>query len=233
MSIFATELKKAIKEKNIKQLDFSEKTDGLISQSGISSFMKKTIPSPDKIDKMAELLGKSSQELRKFAALDLINRVLEKYGVSNEEIFKDIQQVIKIKYQLPVFKLTSLLKSLSEKGYPIKEPDFIVNYTFDFGTYAYGIFFENYLFRRVTPGEIAVVSPDYKKGPAEDFAVVRTKKQIFVARIIIHPLYVILEEMSPHYSTVHLKKSDILFLHRIVNIFRPEAVPGLFLEIKR
>lgn len=223
MGIFATVIKKAMDEKNIKQADFRKLSGGRITQSGIGAVMRGVVPRAlGAITQIAKVIGEKEENLRIYAVLDIIERETKRYRVKWGDVCKEVAKMYMGTHSLPVYDLDRLKECLSDKGYPAKESESYVEVATDYGPYAYAVKVDSdILAPRVMQGEIAIVSiKDKGKGITEEYGIVADKKKrLHVGRIIEHPHYVILETMRP-YGISHMERKDIVFLHRVVAIQR-------------
>lgn len=219
MGYLSSEILKDMKENGVKQIDFMKLTGGTITQSQIAAILRGVVPKkPHQIDIIAKTLGRTQSDYRELAALDIVDKELKTWGFNAHELYSK-RGPATIKYKLPVFKKNRLQESLSQKGYPKNKPDTYIEVPTLYGKYAYGVSIEDSsLFPRVFPGETIIISQDFKTNPVEDYAVVRTKKHLFIGCVRTHTQYLIVEVYSP-YKTEMISKKDILFYHKIIGIY--------------
>lgn len=219
MGRLSTEIKKAMAEKRIKQIDFDELTGGVVTQSTIAQILRGAIPKkPDKIDIIAEVLGRDKKELRRIAAQDIVDKELRVFGLKMQDITKDRGGCAE--YKLPLYRYEDLQNSLSKQGYPVGAPNSTINVPISYGKYAYAVTIKDTsLFPRVFPGEILIISQDYKLASVEDFGILGFDKKVHIGRIREHAQYLILETFSP-YKTELIPKKKVSFAHKAVGIYR-------------
>lgn len=217
--LLSSEIRKAMKEENVKQVDIAKLTKGVVRQSALSSILKGDIPNkPHIIDHIAVALKRDPNEFRRLAAMDIIDQKLRVFGLTRRDIFK--KEKAEKKYNLPVYKKSLLREGLDAKGYPKAKPASYIEIPFFYGTYAYAVAVEDTcLHPRVLPGEIMIISQDYNLNPTEDYGVVCIKNDMFIGVVREHVNFFIIETVSP-YKSHQVFKKDVLYIHKCVGIFR-------------
>lgn len=225
MGRLSTEIKKAMAEKRIKQIDFDELTGGVVTQSTIAQILRGAIPKkPGKIDIIAETLGRDKKEFRRIAAQDIIDRELRSFGFKIQDVYKGKED--RTEYKLPLYQYEELQKCLSKQGYPISEPSSHIMVPVAYGKYAYALAVKDtVLFPRVFPGEIVIISQDYKLNSVEDYGLIGYDKKLYIGRVREHAQYLILDSFTPYRAELILKKK-IAFAHKIVGIYRKPQLAG-------
>jgi hypothetical protein len=215
------EIKKALRELNIKQVDIYKRSKKL-NQPTIGALFRGIIPHrPYIIDEIAKVLEKPAKKYRSYAVADLLDELLEEFEVTIGEVCETYKDKSTGAHQLPVYDLRTLHDAFSKKGEIEKSPAYYITARFDYGPGAYGVLIDDvFLAPRVNPGEIAIFSPTAKGGYLEEFALIGTKNQIYIGAIIETPTHVVLMTLKPFKGDKILKK-DIIFLHRQTDVHRP------------
>ncbi len=220
MGQLSKEIIKAMAETGIRQIEFTELTGGVVKQSTIAAILRGAVPKkPHVVDLIATALKKEPAEFRRLAARDIIEKELRSFQLRVHDIYESGS--VKSEYKLPLYDLNGLHEHLTKQGYPKSKPASHITVPVSYGKYAYAIKIEdNYLFPRVFPGEIAIISQEYKLDKIEDYGILGYGKKVYVGRIRENFPYMIIETFTP-YETKMIKKKDILFAHKVVGIYRP------------
>lgn len=219
MGKFADELKKAMTERNVGQTDIEQLADGKITQAGISAIFKKdSLPRLEAIDLLADILKRPKEKFREYALFDTIERELNRFGKTWKDIMPGALEDTVIKHRIPVYNIEDLKDSLSIKGYPVKKTDFTTSTDLKVSHHAYAVAVNSHILSpRVLRGEIAILSTRQDKQSIEDYGVIRTKRNLFIGRIIEGRSQITIETKVP-YDISRLAKKDILFIHKIILI---------------
>lgn len=222
MGVFSSELKKAMIEKGIRLSDIPGLTRGRIQISTAQSYLKGHIPKqPAVIDVLADMAGLSRQHLRICALKDKMEEEMQKLEVQRPAFLKSLRLAQASLHQLPVIGMEQLSGFLSSSGYPEGEPVLEIPVAPGvYDDYSYGILIaDNFMYPRVMPGEIAVMSPRVE-GPESDYALIGTRHhELHFGRTIMHQHYYVVETRYP-YTITHIRRADISFFHRNVGVIR-------------
>ncbi len=220
MGLLSKEIIKAMAETGTKQIDFTELTGGVVKQSAIAAILRGAIPKkPHVIDMIATALKRDTVEFRRLAARDIIDKELRIFNLKIQEIYESKGE--RIEHKLPLYNFDTLQDSLTKQGYPKGKPASYITVPVSYGKYAYAIAIgDTSLFPRAFPGEVVIISQEYKLESIEDYGILGYDKKIYIGRIREHAPYIIIETFTP-YETKMIKKKDILFAHRVVGIYRP------------
>ena len=220
MGLLSKEIIKAMAETGTKQIDFTELTGGVVKQSTIASILRGAVPrKPHVIDIIATALKREPDEFRRLAARDIVDKELRAFRLRMQDISESKGSLAE--YKLPLFRLEALRDFLTRQGYPKGKPVSLITVPVPYGKYAYAIAIrDNSLFPRVLPGEIVIISQEYKLESIEDYGIVGYDGRISIGRIREHGPYIIIETFTP-YETKMIKKKDVHFAHKVVGIYRP------------
>lgn len=219
MGQLSKEIIKAMAETGIKQIEFTELTGGVVKQSTVAAILRGAVPKkPHVVDLIATALKRDPLEFRRLAARDIIEKELRSFQLKVHDIYEGKGGVSE--YKLPLYELEGLPDRLTRQGYPKSKPNSYITVPVSYGKYAFAIKIQdNSLFPRVFPGEMAIISQEYKLDKVEDYGILGHGKKIYVGRLRENFPYMIVETFTP-YETKMIKKKDVLFAHKVVGIFR-------------
>ncbi len=235
MNLLASEVKKALDERNMKAVDAERASKGILNPGAITVIMRGNVPrSKEVLDTLDRIFDRPKGFFRTVAAAVFASREIANLGttvraVASYLIDGKVSSTAKAiptreTYSIPVFYATDLKSVLDDKGYikPRIKPAMSVELSTDYGPYAYGVLdVSSYMHPRVLSGEIAILSSMERQSPDQDFGVVGLKKgQVLIGSILTGPGMLTVTTSNP-YSINSYRKKDVRFIHRVVGFHRP------------
>lgn len=223
MSMFKNELKRLMALHGITSANVEAKSKRKIKYSQVQSFLRGSLPQQrSTIEDLAKLFSVDSADLKKLAITEMTDRLCEKFGISNNEVFGSLKQQSLAQRKLPVISIGDLPQFLSDAGTPIynNATDYIDNFgNFDKNTYA--IVVEDRTFGDcVAPGDFAIFNGDSKwKRNLDDYGIVGAKSGIFCGKLLEFSKAITVQKVEP-YTVDFVENKEVIYIHRLIAMLR-------------